>query len=284
MRECNSSTRCVWPHCLRKGVVALVLLLLGLTPGCQSPKHHQSRKEARITVFAAASLRHVFTEIGRRFERDNPGTVVVFNFAGSQELRIQIEHGANATVFATAERRHVDALVSKGIAHDPAIFATNELALVVAKEAADRVTSFAELPNAHCIVVGTPETPIGAYTLRVLDRANGLFGPEFRSRVEARICSREMNVRQVLAKVTLGEAEAGVVYRTDVITADPARTVVVSIPPGANVLAQYPIVRIAGTEHPELAQAWIRAVLSAAGQNELVRAGFSSAHQTESAR
>lgn len=284
MRECSPSTRRVRPHLFQRRAIALLLVLFGLTLGCQRSKQNSARKQSRIMVFAAASLRNAFTEIGRQFERDNPGVVLVFNFAGSQELRIQIDHGANAAVFAAAERRHVDALVRTGIADSLAVFARNELALVVAKQAASLVASFPELPNAECIVVGAPETPIGAYTLRVLDRANGLYGREFRSRVEARVCSREMNVRQVLAKVMLGEAQAGVVYRSDAMLAEAARAVVVAIPAGANVVAEYPIVRIVGAEHPELARAWIMAVTSVAGQRELVRAGFSAAHGVEATR
>lgn len=284
MRERSPSTRCAGFHRFEMRAIGALVLLFGSILGCQCSKHHSAKKEARITIFAAASLRNAFTEIGRRFERDNPGVVLVFNFAGSQELRIQIEHGAKAEVFAAAERRHVDALVRQGIAEDLAVFARNELALVVAKEASDLVTSFAELPNADRIVVGAPETPIGAYTARALDRANGLFGPEFRSRVETRVCSREMNVRQVLAKVMLGEAQAGIVYRSDAMQAEAARAGVLAIPPGANVVAEYPIVRIVGADHPELARAWIRAVTSSLGQSELVRSGFSAAHEVEASR
>jgi molybdate transport system substrate-binding protein len=122
--------------------------------------------------------------------------------------------------------------------------------------------------------VGAPEVPIGRYTHELLEQAAaGALGADFRKQVEGHIVSRELNVRQVLAKVTLGEAQAGVVYRTDAKAAA-GKVGVVSIPPEVNVIAEYPIAAIAGGPHPQLARAWVAYVMSAEGQRLLRDAGF----------
>jgi len=115
--------------------------------------------------------------------------------------------------------------------------------------------------------------PIGRYSLQILDNASKALGNDFRARVEEHVVSRELNVRQVLAKVTLGEADAAIVYRTDVAT-DEGAVGVVTIPPELNVLAEYPIAVLEGAPHPELARAWVALVLSVEGQTALSMAGF----------
>jgi molybdate transport system substrate-binding protein len=144
--------------------------------------------------------------------------------------------------------------------------------IVVTKEATATIRGLADLPSADRIVIGTPELPIGRYALQILDRAAASLGPDFRARVEARVVSRELNVRQVLAKVSLGEAQAGIVYRTDA-KADPALTRV-PIPPELNVIAEYPIAVVQAAPHPGLARAWVELVLSAVGKRALEGAGF----------
>lgn len=246
----------------RAALVVLALALLGA--GCKGAPD----KEDRLVVFAAASLRDVFTELGRRFERAHPGVAVTFNFAGTQELRTQVEHGAPADVLASADERHMDALRAAGHVHAPVVFSRNELVVVVAQGAALR--SFAELPDARRVVVGHASVPVGHYTELFLERAAATLGADFPARVQARVASRELNARQVLAKVALGEADAGVVYRTDA-----GRGVrVVPIPPEANVVASYPIAVVKGAPHPGLARQWVELVLSAEGQAVLREAGF----------
>jgi molybdate transport system substrate-binding protein len=153
------------------------------------------------------------------------------------------------------------------------VFVRNEPVIVVAKEAIGKIHGIGDLLLADRIVVGAPEVPIGRYTRQILDRASSRFGADFRSRVEARVVSRELSVRQVLAKVSLGEAEAGVVYRTDAATAAD-RVGTLTIPSELNVIADYPIAVVAGAAHPNLARAWIDFVLSAEGQRTLGGAGF----------
>ncbi|WP_437735482.1 molybdate ABC transporter substrate-binding protein [Sorangium sp. So ce1335] len=258
-------------------LIALCLLLAACLvwgagcKGSEPARGHQG--EDRLIVFAAASLRDVFTALGEDFERAHAGVEVTFNFAGTQELRAQLEHGAAADVFASADQRHMDELVRAGRAAGPVVFARNEPVIVVARESAGAIRGLADLPAASRVVLGAPEVPIGRYTLAILDRAAASLGADFRARVEARVVSRELNVRQVLTKVRLGEAQAGVVYRTDAQAAQDG-VAIVPIPPDLNVVAEYPIAIVAGAAHPGLARAWVDFVLSEAGQRALRGAGF----------
>jgi molybdate transport system substrate-binding protein len=248
-------------------------LLLGLAVSARAQGSNE------LEVFAAASLRESFGEIGRLFEARHPGTKVQFNLGGSQELRTQIEHGAPADVFASADQQHMEALVLAKLAGSSKVFARNEPVLVVPKGNPARISGLADLPKAKRIVVGLPEVPIGAYTLRILDAASKQYGADFRSRVEAKIVSRELNVRQVLAKVGLGEADAAIVYRTDARTAKD-KVEVIAIPPGLNVVAEYPIATLTRTKRSALAKEFVDLVLSNAGREVLSRFGFRAGNDT----
>jgi molybdate transport system substrate-binding protein len=165
------------------------------------------------------------------------------------------------------------ALQDGGKVEAPRAFAENEPVLVVATEKAASVHSLADLPSVARIVIGAPEVPIGKYTLQILDKQSAKGGADFRSRVEAHVVSRELNVRQVLAKVSLGEADAGIVYRSDVGATD-GKYGVVTIPPEVNVIARYPIAVVKGSPSPKLAQEWVALVVSEQGQAALHRFGF----------
>ena len=262
----------------------LVFLTIASLNGCErTPPLDPVVREDRLVVFAATSLRDAFTALGADFERAHPGVELTFNFAGTQELRTQLEHGAAVDVFASADQGHMDTLVRSARATAPVVFARNEPVVVVSTEAAASLRSFADLPSATRIVIGTPEVPIGRYTLQVLDRASATaLGADFRSRVEARVVSRELNVRQVLAKVSLGEAQAGIVYRTDAQSAR-NQVSVVTIPSDINVTADYPIAVVSDAAHPTLGRAFVAFVLSAAGQRTLRSAGFLPAPGSASA-
>jgi molybdate transport system substrate-binding protein len=251
--------------------VAALLLSLALSARAQGSDE--------LEVFAAASLRESFGELGRLFEAQHSGTKVQFNLGGSQELRTQIEHGAPADVFASADQQHMQALVLAKLVGSPKVFARNEPVLVVPKGNPARIAGLADLPNAKRIVVGLPEVPIGAYTLRVLDAASKQYGADFRSRVEAKIVSRELNVRQVLAKVGFGEADAAIVYRTDARTAKD-KVEVIAMPPGLNVVAEYPIATLTRTKRSALAKEFVDLVLSNAGREVLSRFGFRAGNDT----
>ncbi len=276
MRGRNRLAPCRSGASLHRGWLAAALLVLVAVggAGCQRQGGHLAAREDKLVVFAAASLREAFTAIGDDLKRGRPGVEIVFNFAGTQELRAQLQHGAGADVFASADRRHMDELVAASEVASPTIFARNELVVVVAKDSgAAALENFADLPNASRIVIGAPEVPIGRYTSEILDRSAARFGADFRARVQAKVVSRELNVRQVLAKVSLGEAQAGFIYRTDAQQALD-RVTVLPIPPEVNVIAEYPIAIVTKAAHPVLARAWVDKVLSDAGQRQLRNAGF----------
>jgi molybdate transport system substrate-binding protein len=251
---------------------AVLLCVALLAVGC---KRSRPAPHDALVVFAAASLREPFTGLREEFRRSHPQAVVTFNFAGSQELRAQIEHGAAADVFASADLRHMDALVRGQHATAARSFARNEGVLVVAAKGPEALQRFADLPRAERLVVGADTVPIGRYTQQVLERAGKQLGPDWRARVESKVVSRELNVRQVLAKVSLGEADAGIVYRSDV-HAEQGSVRVVAIPAELNVTAEYPIAVLTDAAHPELARAFTELVLSPVGQRALTRGGFLS--------
>jgi molybdate transport system substrate-binding protein len=252
-------------------------LAFGLAVGTAilaSGAHAAGPKE--LVVFEAASLKDAFAKLGEKFEKDHPGVKVIHNAAGSQELRTQLEHGAKADVFASADLKHMDALAKAGLTAAPAsVFTCNEPVVVVRPALSATIKTLADLPRAERIVVGIPEVPIGAYTLKIVDKAAAKYGADFAKNLQAKIASRELNVRQVLAKVVLGEADAGVVYRSDALAAK-AKVVTVGIPADLNVTAQYPIAALKTAPRADLAKRWIELVRSPAGTAVLVEAGFSA--------
>ncbi|HYV67124.1 MAG TPA: molybdate ABC transporter substrate-binding protein [Myxococcales bacterium] len=233
----------------------------------------RSEGPRELTVYAAASLREAFAELGKAFERDHPQTKVVFSLAGSQELRTQIEHGAPADVFASADWKHMQALVAAKLASGPRNFVRNEPVVVVPKGNPAGLRTLADLPRAKRIVVGAPEVPIGAYTLQILDAASKRYGAAFGAAVEAHVVSREPNVRQVISKVALGEADAAIVYRTDALVSK-GGVEVIAIPEDLNVVAEYPVAVLTHAKEAKLALEFVDLLLSPAGQETLGRFGF----------
>jgi len=229
-------------------------------------------KEQALVVFAATSLREPFTALARDFSQAHPGVTITFNFAGTQELRAQLLQGAVSDVLASADTRSMGELVRSGHVESPALLAKGEPVVVVSRHAAATITDFAALPRAGTIVIGGPEVPIGRYTAQILARADAKLGGSFAARVQERVVSREPNVKQVLAKVRMGEADAGVVYRSD--TVGVLELSVVAIPAELNVVAEYPIAITTAPPHPAMARAFVELARSPAGQAALQRAGF----------
>lgn len=228
-----------------------------------------------LTVFAAASLTSAFGDIGKRFESANPGVKVQFNFAGSQALRTQIAQGAAVDVFASANTTEMDTLVAgKLVLSETArIFLTNELVVVMpAKNGADLKTlSDLSRPGLK-IVLAAKEVPAGNYAAQALGKLDASLGAGFRDKVLANVVSYENDVKQVVAKVQLGEADAGIVYTSDAVAAPDLKKI--EIPVDSNVLARYPLAPLTQSKNPELARSFIAAVLSAEGQATLQRWGF----------
>lgn len=231
-----------------------------------------------LTVFAAASLTDAFTEIASTLEAAHPGLTITFNFAGSQALVTQLSEGAHADVFASASAAQMTAAVKAGvIASDPVVFTQNRLAVVVPKENPAGIESLAELANDGVkLVLAQPEVPVGQYARQAVCNASfdaSTYGEAFAAAVGENIVSEEDNVKAVLAKVQLGEADAGIVYTTDV-TSDAADDVMlIEIPAAVNVIATYPVAPVAGG-NTELANAFIAYLLGPDGQAVLAKHGF----------
>lgn len=229
-----------------------------------------------LIVFAAASLTDAFTEIGENFEAAHSGLTITFNFAGSQALRTQIEEGAPADVFASANNKEMDVLVASALvtAGLPQVFLMNKLVVILPAENPGRVDSLQDLANAGIkIVLAAEEVPVGNYTRQSFGLMNGSLGADFRDKVLTNVVSNEDNVKQVVAKVQLGEADAGVVYTSDAVAAPELQTI--AIPAESNVIAKYPIAPLVNSGNADLAQAFIAYVLSADGQAILQKWGFS---------
>lgn len=232
-----------------------------------------ARAEEPLRVFAAASLTEAFRDIAAAFEKAH-GMPVELNLAGSQILRTQIEQGAPADVFASADLLQADALRQEGLMPGHEVFARNALVLVVPARGA-RVRLFEDIARPGLkIVVAGPSVPAGLYTLQVLARVggSGRFGDHFRSHVQANIASHETSVRLVLAKVALGEADAGFVYETDAAASD--NVLAIPIPEGNNVAVEYPIGVVAEGPRAAHARAFVDFVLGESGQAILRKHGF----------
>lgn len=233
-------------------------------------------ERATLTVFAAASLAEPFGELGKMLESSHPGLQVRFNFAGSQQVAAQIEQGASADLFASADERWMEHLaLSNKLEGGPRVFAHNGVVVIVPKSNPARIHSLPELAKHGVkVVLGSPATPVGMYSREVLRRMGTLgldFVDNYAQRVMANVVSEEDNVKSVVIKVQLGEADAGMVYRSDV-TPSVARVVrVFEIPPAAQIVASYPIAALKGSPHPEAAQAFLALLASKEGQAVLER-------------
>lgn len=256
----------------RTQVYGLALsLVMGLLGGCRCDARHSSTD---LTVYAASSLTEVFGELERAFEAGNEDADVSLAFGGSQVLRLQIEQGAPADVFASANTSHMDALIEAGLVASSDVFAHNDLVVVVPLDNPAKIESFADLPRASRVVVGVPAVPIGAYAREALQHAAESFGADFRSDVLSHVVSEESNVRLIRAKVELGEADAAIVYRTDVTPSSRVR--VIPIPAVLNVRGDYHIGVIERSPHEALARRWVAFLESTEGRRILSEHGFST--------
>ena len=231
-----------------------------------------------LTVFAAASLTGAFGDIGKAFEAANPGVTMKFNFAGSQTLQTQIQQGAPADVIATASGTNMDGLVTAGFVDKAAsqVFLTNILLVILPPSNPANVKSLGDLTRPGLKVVLADSTvPAGKYARQILNNMSKdpTYGTDFSKKVLANVVSNETDVKQVVAKVELGEADAGIVYVSDSVAAPNLKTI--EIPANLNVIAKYPIAPLNKSANTDLAAKFVAYVLSAEGQAILHKWGFS---------
>ena len=257
----------------------LLSALLVLTLGCGTGGIGSSSSGSQtLTVFAAASLTGAFTQIGKEFEAAHQGVKVVNSFAGSQDLVEQMHQGAPADVFASADEKNMQKAIDYGLVEkdSPRTFVRNHLVVVTPRDD-QKVRSLEDLsaPGAK-VVLASQEVPVGNYTMQFLDLASRdpQLGNDFKQKVLANVVSYEDNVKAVLQKVTLGEADAGVVYSSDAATAPRDKVSTIEIPDAYNVTASYPIAIIKNSKQGDLARQYVEFVLSARGQTILKQYGF----------
>jgi molybdate transport system substrate-binding protein len=257
-----------------KRLLSLVLLLSIFLTACGAPAKPTSESQT-LTVFAAASLTDAFTEMGTAFDAAHSGVTTTFNFAGSQTLRTQIEEGAPADVFASANSKEMEHLITNGfVAEDVArVFLTNKLVVILPADNPAALDKLEDLANPGIkLVLAAEEVPVGKYTHQAFDHMNTAFEAGFKGRVLANVVSNEDNVKQVVAKVQLGEADAGIVYTSDAIASPELKTL--EIPAELNVIAKYLIAPLSKSENADLAMKFGEYVLSAEGQGILAKWGF----------
>lgn len=245
-------------------LAALAALCLA---GCGSAPAGERDAEAgvsgEITVFAAASLTETFTELGARFEQANPDTTVTFNFGGSSALAGQIADGAPADVFASASTANMDQ-VAGAVSGAPAVFVRNRLEIAVPAGNPAGVTGLADLGDEELtIALCAEQVPCGAAARRALDAAGVTAAPD----------TLERDVRAVLTKVRLGEVDAALVYRTDVLAAGD-EVEGIEFPESSRAVNDYPIATLAQAPNPAGARAFVDFVRSGTGRSVLADAGF----------
>ena len=259
----------VWLTAWRAGAVTGLMAML-LSGACGAPRDEE------LTVYAAASLRDAFTEIAREFEETQSNTRVVLNFAGSQVLRAQIERGAPADIFASADEVHAQELEAAGLlATSPRTFAENALVLAVPADNPRGIAHLTDLaaPDVR-LVMGIADVPVGRYARAALERYVGASGRDgFVQSVLDNVVSFETNVRLVAAKLELSVVDAGFVYRSDVLASDGA-LIEIPLPPEAAIAAPYPIAVTHRGADRDAAAAFAEFVHSPAGQRMLTSHGF----------
>jgi molybdate transport system substrate-binding protein len=251
----------------------LPLILLVTVAGCAgtatggtgaAPRSSDGGLTGTVTVFAAASLTDVFTDLGDRLERENPQLTVQFNFAGSSALAAQISQGAPADVFASANTTQMDVVTGAGLGTEPAVFAANVLEIAVPKGNPGKVTGLADFGNPDlALAVCAPDVPCGAAARAVFTDAG----------ITARPDTEEEDVKAALTKVQLGEVDAALVYATDVRAAGSA-VEGIPFPEADRAVNDYPICTLSTAPNPTAARAFVELVTSPSGRSALAAAGF----------
>jgi molybdate transport system substrate-binding protein len=246
---------------------ALSLVLLGslAAAGCGSTGDDKNTKtDKTIVVFAAASLTETFTTLGKAFESSHPGVHVKFNFAGSSALAQQINQGAPADVFAAASPATMKQVTDQGGASNPTVFVRNRLEIAVPNGDPGKVKTLKDLTDPKLkVVLCAPQVPCGSAAVTALKAAGLTVKP----------VSQEQDVKAALTKVQLNEADAALVYRTDVKAAG-GKVEGIDFPEAAKAINNYPIAALAKAPQPDLAKEFVQLVLSPQGSTTLTGAGF----------
>ncbi len=254
--------------------MTLSVLLAGCADGTEtsaiappSTATADPRLKGSVTVFAAASLTEAFDDLKRALVAGNPELHLTYSFAGSQQLVAQISAGAPADVVATADQESMARLVGANLVEAPTDFASNSLQIAVAPRNPKGIKGLADLSRQDLkTVLADPSVPAGRYARQALEKAG----------VTVKPVSLELDVKAVLRKVASGEADAGIVYVSDVSAAGSSVTGI-EVPPEHNVVARYPVAVVRGTTRRGAAQAFVDHMLQGARRDALLAHGFAAA-------
>jgi molybdate transport system substrate-binding protein len=269
------------PLALILGILLLALPALAACGSSSTSGGGTTTKNVTLNVFAAASLTGAFGEMGKNFESANPGVKVVFNFAGSQQLATQIGQGADADVFAAANTTQMNNVVKSGQVDNnlSRVFIKNKLVVVFPKDNPKNITKPQDIAAPGVKLILCDKTvPCGQYALDFFDKASATadYGADFKANALKNVISNETDVKQVLTKVGLGEADAGIVYTSDATGDSGANVSHIDIPVSLQTIATYPIAPIKTSKNPGVASAFIDYVFTSKGQAVLAKYGFLS--------
>jgi len=266
--------------------IAAILFIAIIIAGCTSQSAQPSitptptaLQQKELTVFAAASLSGVMADIAKDYQLLHPGVKIVYNFDGSQALRTQIEQGASADVFLSANTKHMNALRDKGLMENATIglFVKNKLAVVTPVSNPANITTLKDLSKPGIkLVIGTKEVPVGDYARQILTKmANDTaYGPSYQEAVLSNVISEETTVTAVVTKVQLGEADAGIVYESDITPENHDKFMIIAIPDTFNVIAEYPAGVVKDSRNKDDASSFINYLKSDPGRATLAKYGF----------
>lgn len=240
-----------------------------MSPASRDGAPGPPQRASELLVFAASSLTEAFGELAKSFEAAHPEVDVKLSLESSSTLAAQIVEGAPADVYASADQVQMGMIQDEGLAVDPVAFATNRLVIVTPAGNPAGIEALADLAgNGVKLVLAAPEVPVGSYARVMLERLG------VAEATESNVVSNEEDVKAVVAKVRLGEADAGVIYRTDLTQSVEDDLELIDVPAGASPVAVYPITVVRGTDDAKAARAWVRHVLSPEGQRVLRSLAF----------
>lgn len=267
----------------RFAILTVLLVLISALSACGSATGSgtptaTSAPPVTLNVFAAASLTNAFKEIGQNFQTAHPNVTVTFNFAGSNALAAQINQGAPADVFASANQRQMNNVVKAGAADASAskVFARNLLVVITPKNNPAQITTLQDLAKPGIkLVLAAPSVPAGQYAVDFFAKASAdpSFTPDYKDKVTKNVVSQEADVESVVTKVAQGEADAGIVYVTDAL-ANVSQLNEITIPANLQTVAVYPIAPLKGSKNAATAQQFVDYVLGSEGQAIMAKYGF----------
>lgn len=262
-------------------VLALATLVLTWTAGCEG--HHTPPPAATLRVLAASSLADAFREVGAAFEAAHPGTRIEFSFAGSNQLRMQLENGGGGDVFVSADRVQMDAAVAANVVAPPSVrvFAHNRLAIIVPRENRSAVQTLADLARPGLrIIIADAAVPAGRYTRLMLEQAgrSAALGAGFVNGLEANVVSHEQSVAAVVAKIALDEADAAIAYASDAAGGNGPRLTVIPLPPEVEQRAEYVAAVTSRAANAALAARFVEFLAASDATAILAKRGFEVPH------